>query len=102
VIPSPAELVYLFESNGNGQIWRPGHVFAQFPNRPAQLCKPPNYTADAGQVWVHHNDGANLLFADGHAKWVPANGISCNNPNAIITLKNFWPQDGSTLPHWRM
>ena len=78
------------------------HVFAQFPNRPAQLCKPPNYTADAGQVWAHHNDGANLLFADGHAKWVPANGISCNNPNAIITLKSFWPQDGSTLTHWRM
>jgi prepilin-type N-terminal cleavage/methylation domain-containing protein/prepilin-type processing-associated H-X9-DG protein len=97
-----AELVYLFDSNQNGQIWRPGQVFARFPKRAPQPCKPPNYTADAGEVWVHHNEGANLLFADGHVKWASATGISCNNPNAPITLRNFWPQDGETLPHWRL
>jgi prepilin-type N-terminal cleavage/methylation domain-containing protein/prepilin-type processing-associated H-X9-DG protein len=101
-VPTPAELVYLFDSNYNGQIWRPGQVFPRFPRKSAQPCKPPNYTADAGEVWVHHNEGANLLFADGHVKWAPANGISCNSPNAVITLRNFWPQDGSTLAHWRL
>jgi prepilin-type processing-associated H-X9-DG protein len=27
-----------------------------------------------GEWWLPHNDGCNLTFADGHAKWYPMQG----------------------------
>lgn len=90
-VPNPAELIYGYDANGNGNLWQPGHVWPRYPGRPAETCKPPFEQAAAGQIWVHHNEGANFLYADGHVKWHNARNISCNSRGAQIKPSNIWP-----------
>jgi prepilin-type N-terminal cleavage/methylation domain-containing protein/prepilin-type processing-associated H-X9-DG protein len=61
-IPAPADLIFLHEGN---RRWRVAHGRPR-PTTPASR----KYTEISYDFYdTPHNEGANLLFCDGHAKW---------------------------------
>jgi prepilin-type N-terminal cleavage/methylation domain-containing protein/prepilin-type processing-associated H-X9-DG protein len=64
-IPKPSERVFIAESepDGNGGM-------GKFVINSSNVKNPP----DRGGFRTRHNDGANLLYFDGHVKWVKAEG----------------------------
>ena len=56
-LTAPADVVCALDTNGGTQIWDPTHVWT------------PGNVADriGGSGW--HNEGCNIVYADGHAKW---------------------------------
>jgi prepilin-type processing-associated H-X9-DG protein len=80
-IDAAARLVVLSESRGRC-VWTDGvddpAVYSSLPD--AQICSAEYFTGRA-----RHNEGANYLFADGHAKWHKApTGNFDGNPRPSI------------------
>jgi len=80
-IDSAARLVVISESRGRC-VWTDGvddpTVYSALPD--AQICSAEYFTGRA-----RHNDGANYLFADGHAKWHKApNGNFTGDPRPSV------------------
>lgn len=58
---SPADVIAVGEGFNGGHVWKPEHV------RP--LANPED------RLRFFHNDGQNLAYADGHAKWLSATAM---------------------------
>jgi prepilin-type N-terminal cleavage/methylation domain-containing protein/prepilin-type processing-associated H-X9-DG protein len=99
-VTRPADLVFAYDANGNGNLWRPAHV----NSRPASGTVPmytdacPGQPATAGAFYAWHNDGANVLFADSHVKWAKGQSISHLAANAYIKPSSIWPDDNNWKP----
>jgi prepilin-type N-terminal cleavage/methylation domain-containing protein/prepilin-type processing-associated H-X9-DG protein len=65
----PAETVVIGDSRGDRGCYYLGN--AHFPGAP---FRGPGYVC--GGTDPRHNDGINVGYADGHAKWLPANKVA--------------------------
>lgn len=66
----PSQIVYAGDS---GSAW-----LCQWNLAYSNTCQPCN-TAYKSDVYSRHNDGANAVFVDGHAKWYSSNTYASSN-----------------------
>ena len=68
-IPAPADIIYLHEYAAYGRTAQDRPRMVTTGNPPVPVDPPRAQQFDHGLYDFQHNGGANLLFADGHAKF---------------------------------
>jgi prepilin-type N-terminal cleavage/methylation domain-containing protein/prepilin-type processing-associated H-X9-DG protein len=74
---SPAQTIYVGEAGADGRISSP---------------RNNDYTGGVRirEIPVRHNDGANYLFADGHAKWLKRSNTYPEVNNSVVQWKSIF------------
>ncbi len=68
-IPRPSEVM---EFEDTGQTWRNSQPF---PRNSSGQWRDPVHTGLVSKSLQLHSDGMNMVFVDGHAKWIPASAV---------------------------
>lgn len=68
-IEEPAQTFGIGENNEGDWVIEPSD----------QFVNPPPFDLGAGRVAAHHNEGANFVYMDGHAKWMKLSTAHENN-----------------------
>jgi prepilin-type N-terminal cleavage/methylation domain-containing protein/prepilin-type processing-associated H-X9-DG protein len=72
IIDAPAQTIFVSDSGSGGRL-APPWWYQSYTNRggTATVPPPPGTTANNAWEWPDlHNEGANYVFCDGHAKWM--------------------------------
>jgi prepilin-type processing-associated H-X9-DG protein len=68
-LPAPTVRFFRFQINGKLQVNPSLH--------------PPSITSDQGGFYGRHNDGCNIAFLDGHAKWLTIGELGKQNDRGL-------------------
>ncbi|MBU0611215.1 MAG: DUF1559 domain-containing protein [Armatimonadetes bacterium] len=92
-VTHPAETVMFFDAvNGQGHpcgypwVWPNGRSAPNCEAKPAADYPPGNPT----YAYARHNDGCNLAFCDGHAKWLQNKNWAYATTTADPAYLNYW------------
>jgi prepilin-type N-terminal cleavage/methylation domain-containing protein/prepilin-type processing-associated H-X9-DG protein len=75
-IVTPAQVILMYDAIRGGRYCQypfgasPGSRQDDCRGRPAGICKLGGGSLVIGQSYARHNEGANVAFCDGHAKWL--------------------------------
>jgi prepilin-type N-terminal cleavage/methylation domain len=92
-IPRPADTIFLVDRRayfvppcGGGDGWAVGEIAWENKNSCEATFYPNLSPKMLGSIPARHNDGSNVAFADGHAKWYKSETLALVNANGIRPL----------------
>jgi prepilin-type N-terminal cleavage/methylation domain-containing protein/prepilin-type processing-associated H-X9-DG protein len=93
-IPAPADIIYLHEYAAYGRTSQERPRLIVTGNPPQPISPPTAQQFDHGLYDFQHSGGANLLFADGHAKFQKKTSIRYTQFGAVDPLAPGSPNAG--------
>jgi prepilin-type N-terminal cleavage/methylation domain-containing protein/prepilin-type processing-associated H-X9-DG protein len=78
VVQDPAGTLLFFDWTGSFE-----YGWANVASQPASIAA--NFTSTSPAA-ARHNDGVNVAFCDGHAKWLKPDAIAAKNSNGVYSM----------------